>query len=456
MHIVKSLGENRGKFPPKHYFSTVQTFTMASFQYLTKGKGKTSTIYLRLKNRPHYDITKSTGYTVDLSKWANGGLKRNATDATDKKLKIDLRDLETKILRLTDATPANLIDADWLKNTIAICKGEQSSNLELSDYVTDYVQHIIDTAHTRENDKGGLGLSESRIKSYGNLKGMIDRYQGNKTYRIKDVDKAFATKFLNWMLKKEYSKSYALKIISDLKTVCRDAIGNDIEVSKQLLSIKAPTVKNEKPIYLSPQELETIQQKELTREAHLNARKWLILGCHIGQRGSDLLNLTADNHGIRNGVEVIELTQQKTGKAVIIPLPKVARETLADGFPYGIALSKFNSYLKEICQLAGIDTPTTGRKSIGKRGQRRLGTYPKHELISSHVCRRTYASNYYGTMPTPLLLQITGHSTEKMLLKYIGKPSIDYVQQIADHYRLMERKAEKTAKMDIIKKAVNE
>ncbi len=37
-------------------------------------------------------------------------------------------------------------------------------------------------------------------------------------------------------------------------------------------------------------------------------------------------------------------------------------------------------------------------------------------------------------LPTPLLMQITAHSTEKMFFGYIGKSAMDSAQQIADLY----------------------
>ena len=49
------------------------------------------------------------------------------------------------------------------------------------------------------------------------------------------------------------------------------------------------------------------------------------------------------------------------------------------------------------------------------------GIYPKYELITSHVVRRSFATNYYGRVPTAYIKTITGHATEAMLLKYIGK-----------------------------------
>lgn len=90
---------------------------------------------------------------------------------------------------------------------------------------------------------------------------------------------------------------------------------------------------------------------------------WLIIGCYTGQHVSDLLKLTPDNVTVRNGLELIELTQIKTGKRVAIPLhPKVKAilEKRDGNFPYYISDVKFNVHIKDVCKLAGIDEPTKG------------------------------------------------------------------------------------------------
>ena len=74
-------------------------------------------------------------------------------------------------------------------------------------------------------------------------------------------------------------------------------------------------------------------------------------------------------------------------------------------------------------------------------------------LMASHVCRRSFASNLYGILPTPLIMSITAHSTEKMLLNYIGKDSLDYAQQIADFYTLQALKKKKEPQLTVVKKA---
>ncbi|WP_304518147.1 hypothetical protein [Cecembia rubra] len=53
--------------------------------------------------------------------------------------------------------------------------------------------------------------------------------------------------------------------------------------------------------------------------------------------------------------------------------------------------------------------------------QKDLGMYPKHELITSHSCRRTFATIFYKKIPTTILMGITGHVNESTFLKYINK-----------------------------------
>ena len=49
------------------------------------------------------------------------------------------------------------------------------------------------------------------------------------------------------------------------------------------------------------------------------------------------------------------------------------------------------------------------------------GTFMKYQLIRSHTCRRSFATNHYNKLPNKLIMAVTGHSTEKMLLNYIGE-----------------------------------
>lgn len=436
---------------------------MATVKYIIRGKEDPVTIYLRFIHGRKHDYTKSTGKIVNFSNCILSGtgkkspilqgVKRNSPEM--KNLNRRLRDLKNQIIDRYDETDPSEINGEWLQNEISIFNGKSIPGKETkSDLLVDAIQFVIDTAGLRENSKGGLGLSKNRIDSYHNLLKIVKRYQGKKKLKVQDVNIKFGKDFLEWMLeKRNYSESYAKKKIDDLKTVCADAEIQGLTISPQLKKVKGGKTKNEYILYLNPEELKKIEKTPLASRSLLNVRKWLLLGCNLGQRGQDLLNLTEDNFVTRQGLEVIELKQQKTGKQVTIPVLPVTKEILKEGLPYNISLQKFNSLLKDLCKEAGIDEIIPGTKiemvdedgkvipkdKFGKRkqkGEKRKvkGSFPKWQLMSSHVCRRSFATNTYGKLPTPLIMQITAHSTEKMFLGYIGKSSMDYAQQIADFY----------------------
>lgn len=417
-------------------FEYSNVLIMATIKYRLHSKSRSAQIYLRLSiSRAKY-FQRKTGLSIDAKNWskATGFPKQN--DAENKNLTSDLRDLSKYILdKLNDANGNGIeVSGDWLSYNIDLhFKRINESNK--SELLTDAIQSIIDTADVRANAKGGIGLSKSRINSYVSLKNILKEYQKNNRFKVKDVNVKFAYDFLKYLLHKEnYSKSYALKKITDLKTVCYNAEFDGIETSRQLKKIKSSRGINDNVIYLTPLELDKIKNASIPNESLQNARKWLLLGCNLGQRGGDLLNLTESNFVVRNGLEVIELKQQKTDRNITIPVLQTTKDILETGLPYKISIQKLNNYIKDVCRIAEINEKTKG-KLFDKITKRKVeGFYLKWKLITSHVCRRSFATNQYGILPVSLIMQITAHSTEKMFLNYIGKNSLDYAQQIADFY----------------------
>jgi hypothetical protein len=153
------------------------------------------------------------------------------------------------------------------------------------------------------------------------------------------------------------------------------------------------------------------------------------------------------------------LTQQKTGKNVSIPLHPKVKEILnkRNGeFPYQISDQHFNLHIKDICEQAGINQLVQGGKveKIAEKTIRKQNRiFPKYKLVTSHVCRRSFASNFYGEIPTALLINITAHSTEQQFLAYIGKTADDYAVQLAEFWRKQALEAEQKPQLTVVKKA---
>ena len=160
----------------------------------------------------------------------------------------------------------------------------------------------------------------------------------------------------------------------------------------------------------------------LTAKTIDNARNWILLGCEIGQRGGDLLNITHENIRYNGKSYYLDIIQQKTNKSVTIGIiaPHVI-EIIENNLPTKIPHQKFNDFIKVVCKLSGIVEIVKGTKLNIETNRKELGFYPKCELIDSHCFRRSFATNYYKKIPTPILINITGHSKESLFLTYINK-----------------------------------
>lgn len=435
---------------------------MATIRFLLQSKNNPSNIYLRLSVSHDLVIKRKTGYIINPDDWSyKSGLPKE-NDSETKNLKTTLVKLSAKILEFfNDAVKqGDEITGDWLRDQIDIIQGKKKPTD--NDRLLNYIQSYLDNLPYKEYPNGKRGASSGTMKKYTTLKNKIEAYENykKKAFYIKDVGLTFRNDLVKYFQEIEKLNTNTTgQYIKFLKIVCRDADKSGIEINRQLSQIKGFTEKSEK-IFLTFDELDKIENTPFTRPALENAKDWLIIGCYIGQRVGDLLNLTRDNIVIRAGLELIELTQEKTGKAVSIPMhPKVKAilDKRKGEFPYNISDQKFNEYIKDVCKLAGINQIVNGGKLAYNENdefwRKRPGTYEKWELITSHVCRRSYASNFYGEIPTALLISITAHSTEKQFLEYIGKNQNDYAVQIAEYYSKMALQAVKEPQMTVVKQA---
>lgn len=431
---------------------------MATLSFEVRGKKENANIGIRISLGRGNSFRCKTDYLINPKDWNAKKKAPNEKDVKGKNLKTKLDrfkiDLNEKI---NQAIENNInIDAGWLQEQADLLQGKRK--IVSFDILVNYFDRYINELPTKIKPNGTQGTKPSTITKYKTLKRKIEDFEkySKKTYLVKDVNLEFRDAFSDYL--RDVDKLHLNTIgryIPFLKTVCRDAKVNGIETHYQLDAVKGYTVKAEK-IFLTFDELAKIQKVELEREALVNARDWLVIGCYIGQRVSDLLPLTKDSLISRNGLEFIELTQQKTGKSVVIPIHPIVRDILEKRngeFPRRISAAKFNLHIKDVGELAGLTELTVGGKINPDTNRKEHGTYPKCELITSHICRRSFATNFYGDIPTSLLMRITAHSTEKMFLEYIGKSEIDHALQLAEYWTKQALQVKKEPQLTVVKKA---
>ena len=289
--------------------------------------------------------------------------------------------------------------------------------------ISNYIKHA---PLRRLKRSGSLGLSNNSIRNLKRFYDLIQEFESDfgQSIMLDTIDHMLVNAFKEWLLtEKEYSLNNAGLQLKLLKMICKEAERMSINVNPYTRHIESFTQKSKDRV-LQTISFEEIKQIKALRDLPStleNAKKWILVGLYIGQRVSDLLALKPSQlRFIENGV-YIDINQQKTDKYVTVGVvDKEVIQILKQRFPYTISAQLFNRQIKQICQIAGIYEMVSGYKLCPKTRRKRLDTYPKQSLISSHDLRRSFATNYFGKIETPILMQITGHSKESTFLSYIG------------------------------------
>lgn len=398
-------------------------------------------IYARVTNGRKFDITAPIGLFINYEDWnSEKGIPRKSSNIKE----FQLKSIEAKILANLNENSDVVYDSKWLKNIFSNDKATKNTVLQSRDYLINFFNEYL----TKVKSNIELNKLNSRTyEKYERVKVLIEEMQAhyNKQYKVKDVDLKFIERFESFCFdEKKFSKNYVGRIIKFIKTVVRDARISGIETHYQLDAIKGYT---EKTVFvvLSEEEITQIKNATLPINHIINdARDWLLISCYTGQRVSDFLRFTSDmiiqvkDNENQKIIPMIRFVQLKTKKEIDFPISSEINSILnkRNGeFPQKLSDQLFNKLIKEVCKIAGITQVVNGNKENPKTKRKVAGKYPKYELISSHIGRRTFCTNNYGKIPTPFIMYASGHSTETMLLKYINKTNTQNSLELAKYLK---------------------
>ena len=301
------------------------------------------------------------------------------------------------------------------------------SKMENSTLFLEYLSEFIANSATRRvNGYGTVGLAHNTIRTYKSLYRITVEYELEKSQQLflAGIDKKVAVSFTQFLkIEKQYSDNYCGQLLKLLKIILRDAQKSGFEIHPYSNYIESFKQKSSDRIihFLNPAEIKVLKGLERIPSELEDSYKWLLIGLSIGQRVSDLLSLNASNiRKATNGL-YIDIIQKKTKKAVTIGVADpLVIDLLESEFPKVLSQEAFNKQIKMICKIAGIDEVVRGFKNNPKTRRKEVVDAPKYEFVTSHIMRRSFATNYYGKIETPLLMNITGHTKESTFLTYIG------------------------------------
>ena len=357
----------------------------------------------------------------------------------------EIEKIQTHILTAFDSIPNDevlkVVNKKWLENQIDIYYNppkteEEEEQAKIPTDLINYIDYYLDY---RKHE-----ISESLRKKNNVVKNKLIRFQKERkrTILIKDVNDKFKQEFVSYQKEHGYSQNTMQRELVFIKTFCKHASYLGLETHPQMESLRIDKEKVT-PIYLTFDEIEQIEKTTDLPDYLDNARDWLIISCFTGQRISDFMRFTKDMIRTENNGMFLEFTQIKTKKAMTVPIhPKVIEilEKRNGDFPRQISDVNYNLYIKEVCERAKLTQKVNGSKKVetapdSKEYRKVSGEFPKHELVTSHIGRRSFATNFYGKIPTTYLINTTGHGSEAMFLAYIGKSNKDLAIETNNYFK---------------------
>ncbi|GAA4289998.1 phage integrase SAM-like domain-containing protein [Aestuariibaculum suncheonense] len=407
-----------------------------TIKFFLQSNKNPATIYVRLREGKSIDAKSKSGYSVNTEDFEKGKVKLKSTSgriSADKKeqaqkhnktlinLQQELDSLQSIITdRFNDKKDYEVIDSKWLQEIIFPPKSKQELPNTLTAYFDKYLEF-----------KQG-SLKHSTYKRNKSIKARIEKYEkANGRTLIQEVNKLFSRRFYAWCIEDGYNNNTALKTLKMIKTVCTHAMESGIKTHPdlQFLTNGYKYTKREH-IHLSFEEINKIQEAVITDETLDAARDWLVISCYTAQRVSDFMRFTKDSIKHIKGGYYLFVKQEKTEQPVEIPLISTVINILdkrngnfPPNFSKNVDSNKaiYNKLIKKVCKEAGINTAVIHHFKNKETNRYEEKEVPKYDAISTHIGRRSYATNYYGIIPTSLLRSATGHASESQFLRYVGR-----------------------------------
>lgn len=404
---------------------------MEVFYYLDsnkKGTNPEKMIYCYIRHRREKPLIFSTHEKINPKHW-NKNKKRAITTGKGKldgakTLNMFLDAFENRIKTAIREIRTDNVDIDFEEIKRKLVEKVANKNPYNLFEVLDIFIRV------REND-----LKAGTLTKFENLKRLLFEFQDINYLKLSfgAIDLSFYDHFLNFLIyQKNLNNNSAYKNISLLKTFLAWAYDREFNRYDHFRKFK----KKEYPVdivTLTESELKQLEDIDLSDNTRLDKTRDLFLfGCYTGARFSDVHNINRAD--IKENVWYIR--QIKTNNTTEIPLIDSAINILKKYEQFEkplptISNQKFNQYLKELCQLAGLTEKVRITEQRGN--QTTESEYQKFELVSTHTARRTFITlSLTKGMNPQIVMSITGHKSYNSFKKYVNLVTTDKQKAIKE------------------------
>ncbi len=271
-------------------------------------------------------------------------------------------------------------------------------------------------------------FSHNTIKNKKSFKNKMLDFQDEMKYKITydSIDVNFENKLKKYFFdKKKHLNSHYNTILKEVKAFMNWSIDKEYHNNYNHLRFKKLFDEIE-VIYLEGKELEILYTYDFKKNYLNRARDLFCFMCFTSIRVKDLLSLK--NHNFSDTHLTLFIGKnKKNAHRILLSEPVKAILNKYKGTKYEplplISDVKLNLYIKECCEVAGINQEMTITRFSGNR--RIDKKYKKSDLITNHIGRKTFITqSLIRGMSEIETRKISNHKTEKSFKKYVNLPQV--------------------------------
>lgn len=262
------------------------------------------------------------------------------------------------------------------------------------------------------------------IKNYNSCKKFLKNYEDFSGVKLhfEMIDYRFYELFRDYCYsEKDTLNNYFGKLISTLKTFLDWSFNRNYTTNIQYKKFEA-IQDNIDIICLTVEELLNLFNYNFKSDRLNHAKDVYCFGCFTGYRFSDIFALKSSNVFENYFKSTLVKTQTVDH---IVPMTLYSKKiilkykgTIHEPLPV-ISSQNLNDYIKECCEIAKINTPTTITRYIGKRKIEK--TLPKYKLITTHTARKTFiTTSLVLGMSEVSVKKISNHKKDEHFRKYVN------------------------------------
>jgi integrase/recombinase XerD len=345
----------------------------------------------------------TTGLFVNPNYWENKLQKVNTQDANYKFINAQIEQIQIKVNNI--ALVFQLQDENCTLDNIY--NKYIGVEIKKKEYVLSYYKQYL----SKIKKLVGLEIKDNTYNKFvyvGNHLEAFLKWKFKKAdYPLEELNLQFLDDF-DYYLKTEKKQEQITinKTIQRLRTPIKQAISEGYLDRDPFILHKSKTVRKT-VIFLSTEELKSLEEVVLQQKRLSTIQDLFIFCCYTGLAYNEMTNLEKKNIQIGfDGINWIQMKREKTQRQISIPILPKAQEIIEKYTTNGnlifpaISNQKFNSYLKEISAITGIE-----------------------KRLTHHIARKTFASTVllYNDVPMEIVSELLGHSNMVITQESYGK-----------------------------------